>query len=231
MKKLTVLILVLAIALTLCACGETASVEKEVEVPVIPDEYKDLIAAIESEDFDTAQKLLDAMKPVPETPPIKEVKITTENFFDYFEYVELPEFNRRIEKDSNGDIKVLMVNPAFVLRDEYKIAVESIDNSTVEAGVKYTNLAFYPVETAEIDINFSDLTYEITGKPTETTNLDSLLEARFEVFEDGTSAFYLPFNSNIQLIGDDEGTGFVTLIIDQSSIDLVSASGSLFLYE
>ncbi|MCR4607844.1 MAG: hypothetical protein K5771_08985, partial [Oscillospiraceae bacterium] len=79
--------------------GEPAADEKEaITVALKPGEilpaefeqFKDVLDLLVNAGFDGAQALIEGMKPVPEPLPVVEVAITKDNFFDYFEYVDIP---------------------------------------------------------------------------------------------------------------------------------------------
>ena len=250
MKKLVTLALVLTIAIALCACGKTSVphllenarlpialcacgkttvIEKEIEVPVVPDKYKDLIAAIEAEDFETAQKLLDVMKPVPESPPIVEVKITAENFFDYFEYVEFPEDNTTIDRDSAGNVAGIWAKSGFYLKEIYTIAAEKNDECKVEIGVKYNCLMSRYAQN-EITIDLENRSYTINKKLGYAESIDLLSNGECYLLTDaGPYSYRIPIGRTTQLANDTVNGGIIC-IIDIDSFELAFASGLLYLY-
>ena len=66
MKKAVLALLILSLCLGLCACGEPSIVEVEKEV--IPEKYQGLIDALEAEDYDGAQALIEGMRPTSAGP-------------------------------------------------------------------------------------------------------------------------------------------------------------------
>ena len=228
MKKAVILLLILSLCLSLCACGEPQVIEKEVEVEkiveVIPEKYQDLINALEAEDYDGAQAALDVLKPVPETPPIKEVTITTENFFDYFEYVEFPEYNLSIQKDSAGNLTGLYYFSGYYLKEGYTVAEENRQDCKVEAGVKYNYLVFW--NNRGITVDLENRTYTVTGRASYTDKHDETKTGyAVRPTQDGPWSYYIDINGTYLSNGKDSGTQLI------SDLELVSASGTLYLYE
>ncbi len=231
MKRAVLVLLILSLCLGLCACGEPQVIEKEVEVEkiveVVPEKYQGLIDALEAEDYDGAQAALDALKPVPKTPPIKEVKITTENFFDYFEYKEFPEENLWPEKDSAGILVSVSAFSGYYLKEEYTIAEERFEECKVEAGVKYAVQDYYYAKLIEADLD--TLTYAVKGRPSWTHNEDMLIEGRYSHPNNNAPYYALLFQWAACLTNDYKN--HTSTLIPEDKVELVSASGTLYLYE
>ena len=247
MKKLIALALILASVFALCACGEAAPaaapatavaepvvtekiVEVEKEVPVIPEEYvpfKDLLDALVAEDYDSAQTILDELKPEPEKPDVVEITITKDNFFDYFEYTSDFKPDRYIQQNSKGKVVGFMFQPAYVLKDGYKVAIDEEYESNVEVGVKYKFKFYYPVKK-NVDIDFEKLTYKVTGKANSTENIDELIKGYYRfVEEENANTFYIPFKSQIYMTYQ-KNAGAQN--IPKKEIQFISANGTLYLY-
>lgn len=232
MKRAVLVLLILSLCLALCACGEPQVIEKEVEVEkiveVIPDEYEqfwDIVDALVREDYDSAQALIEAMKPEPEKPPIVEVSITTENFFDYFEYVEFHELETSTEKDSAGNTTIIHFSPGFYLKDKYSLAKERYNDCKVEVGLKYNVISFWGKNGITID--FDNYSYNVTGKPVSSSPQDKHLESRCYQTEPNYT-FFINLGWGLRLTYDQK---WGSDTIDKDSINLVSASGTLYLYE
>ncbi len=229
MKK-TALALVLAVPLLLCACGEATVVEKEVkvEVPEVPEEYRkyqELVDTLESGDYDAALALIDNMAPEPVLPPMAEVQITTENFLDYFEYVELPEQNRTAETDAEGKVTVVNLNSGYYLKDGYTIARERAADCSLQVGLKYELHWFY--EGRNIKTDLENVSYTITGKEGSVMPCDSLIRAQYVDYLKDTEPFYYIRVAGTRLADKNDAT----CLVPEENIELVSASGTLFLYE
>ena len=128
MRKALSLLLVLIFVVSLAGCGgsaKEAEPQQETATPtpdpaiLLYEKYSDIISALEEENYDGAVSLIEEMKPTPEVPPIKEVIITTDNFFDYFEFIRI---NSRdlTSKDSQGNIKTLVRLVRYILKPELK---------------------------------------------------------------------------------------------------------------
>lgn len=239
MKKLIAIVLILAAVFALCACGQPEVVEKEVvkevektvEVPVVPEEYKkyqSLIDALEAGDFDSATEILEGLKPVPEVPPMREVTITKDNFFDYFEYQQFPPTNLNFMRRYAGQITGVIAQSGFYLKEGYRIAHEKAADCKVEAGVKYQVSWFYAGNKG-INVDPANCRYDITLKANDVTDEDEMLEGSFLSYPDGTEVYSLLFTYQNQLFKDMKNA--ITQIIEPDGVELVSASGTLYLYE
>ena len=230
MKKLVAVVLILVAVFALCACGETQVIEKEVEktveVPVVPEawqKYQSIFDALEAEDFDSAQALIEDMKPVPETPPIVEVQITKENFFDYFEYVCEPQYEYA-ERDSKGNYTNVGFDVKYVLKDEFSIAKEKIDECSVDSGVTF-KFVWYS-DSVKKTINFDTFEYTVKGGNPFISKEDAMFRGKCVEKDDKTS-YEIPFYSGS--IGS-YCIGYTGIQVYED-IKLVSASGTLYLYE
>lgn len=126
MKKLLCTICtVLCMCVLLCACGQTEPSVGD----LMYEKYGGIIDKLEAEDYEGALEDVQAMMPEPE---IIEVRITPENFFDYYEIG----FKDRsfVEKDAEGKILHLYpsIQESFVLKSEYVDRL--IDEDEVEVG-------------------------------------------------------------------------------------------------
>ncbi len=238
MKKIIALALVLISIFALCACGEAASpaepvvkekiVEVEKEVPVVPEEYvkyQGLIDALEAEDYDKAYELIHDMVPVPEAT---EVEITNDNFFDYFELHMDYEPARYVQKDSSGNVTTFSLVPAYVLKDEYKIATDSEHQSKLEIGVKFKELMYWDAKKS-VDIDFENLTYNVKAKKADRTDsFDQLLEGHIWGFEDGTATFCATFNASAYMTNQKD---YAVQTLPEKDVEFISATGTLYLYD
>ena len=234
MKKIVLFALLLALVFALCACGETVvkEIEKEVEVevPTVPQEYTgygELVEALEKGDYEAALAFIDRLEPEPEVPPIKEVQITTENFPDYFEYIELPEKGRYNQTDADGNITAVSMNSGYYLKPEYTVAKEKAWDCSLEVGLKYALHWFHNGECIETDLE--NATYEITGKNKDfnVMSADRMCTGQYVNWWENTEPFYYVLVGNTRLTDRHDST----CIIPEEDIELVSASGVLYLYE
>ncbi len=245
MKKLIALALILASVFALCACGEAAPaaapapaaaepvvtekiVEVEKEVPVIPEEYvpfKDLLDALVAEDYDSAQTILDELKPKPEKPDVVEITITKDNFFDYFEFTSDFEPDRYIEKNSKGKVVTFWFHPAYVLKDGYRVIWDEEHENSIEVGVKY-KVKYYWNPKKAITIDFDKLTYKVTGKANSTDNRDEMLNVYRYTLDDGSLSCYVHFNDTTFMTYQ---KNMAASTVPKKDIQFVSAKGTLYL--
>ena len=244
MKRLIALTLALISIFALCAVGEipTAAAapapvledesvdkiaEEETEVSDLPDEYdqfKDILDALVAEDYDTAQALIEELKPKPE---VVEVKITKDNFLDYFKYTSDFKPARYIEKNSKGKVVGFYLNPGYVLKDEYQVAFDQDHESKVEVGVKYKVKFYYPVKK-NVDIDFDKLTYKVTGKAKQTNSVDEMRDGWHYYDEDGkTYNFFIGLSHSTYMTNKKD---YWAQAVPKKDVTLVSASGTLYLY-
>ena len=198
MKRSLILILALALCISLCACGSPAP------------------AAAPAVFEDTASE--------PETPPIREVTITTENFFDYFEYVEFPENSKSVYIDSVGVLNNIRFDSGYYLKDGFVVAEEKQQDCAVEVGVKWKVQQFYRNKGIMVDLEAHS--YEATGDPRFTYKFDEMKEGTvFRPEQDDPLSYHISFyRTNLG-----NGNGNDTYIIIE--VNFVSASGTLYLYE
>ncbi|MBO4297968.1 MAG: hypothetical protein J5998_04150, partial [Clostridia bacterium] len=235
MKRLLATALVLVSVFALCACGEAAVEEKietpaEVEAPVeevpaIPDEYlkyQELVDALEAKDYDAATAFVDALEPEPVLPPVEEVEITTENFLDYFEYVQLPENNFWTESDSAGNVTAITFQSGYYLKDGYTVAPERAYDCSVEAGMKYDICWYY--NNKKITVDLENHTYSTSWKPSDrdTMHSDKMCVG---TYRGGDQPFYYIGLSGTRLAAGKDSS----CLVPEENITLVSASGTLFL--
>lgn len=245
MKKIITLLLAGALCLALAACGSSAppaapaetpaAVEKEAaaEEPaaVFPAEYepfKDIVEALAGEDYEGALALIEDMRPEPEALLIEEVTITKENFFDYFEYIDIPDiYLDGTHRDSSGKITMILVLSGFYLKPGYAVAEERLDDCHVGIELKYNSLYF--IGNQGIDVDLENRSYTITEPPREYSLKRDMLAGRYYHYAENEPAMYgLTFPSTPVL--SDGKTQFTT-INDPESFELLSAEGTLFLYD
>ena len=231
-RKVLFLVLTAAMLLSLCACGETVTVEKEVEVPVevtvVPEEYQkyqDLVDALEAGDYDSALALIDGMDPAKVLPPITEVEITEENFLDYFEYVELPEQGRSKHYDSKGNFAMVALNSGYYLKDGYTIAAEKAGDCRLEVGLKYGLYWYY--NRSIITTDLENATYKAAGKAKYIMDCDRMCSGSYVNYIENTAPYYYIFVAST-ILAPKSGS---TCLVPEDGIEIVSVSGTLYLYE
>ena len=178
MKKFVALLLATIVAVSIIGCGSNTNKEPE---PSIGDQmyekYESIINKLEGENYDGAIEEIQAMKPA---PVVQEVKITPENFFDYYD-IEYRENN--IERDSDG--KIVTINKwdnlfNFKLKDEYTLDFDQDDPIAIGVTSEYDlkKIENVDFETGEItlgDDNYDDYEDEIVETTKNWTNEDSVL--------------------------------------------------------
>lgn len=235
MKKIAVLALVLALLTLLCACGETVvteiekEVEKTVEVPTVPEEYlgyQELVDALEAGDYEAAMAFINELERGP-VPPIKEVEITTENFLDYFEYVEFPEQGRSEEKDEQGNVTLVAFNSGYYLKDGFTVAKEKAWDCSLKVGLKY-ELHWYR-KGKKIVTDLENYSYKVSGPPNERDIMegDKMVSGQYVNWRENTEPYYYVPVSGTRLSDKSDDT----CIVPVDRVELVSASGTLYLYE
>ena len=234
MKKRIALLLVLALIFALCACGQPQVIEKEVEktveVPVIPEawqKYQKLFDALKAEDYDGASEIFEGLLPEPEGPPTVKVEITKDNFLDYFEFQQFPPNNLDFGRTSAGEITSVFGRSGFYLKEGYRVAHEMANDCKVEVGVKYKVSWFYNGNKG-INVYPATCTYDITLKPNDVSDEDELIEGVFWIYPDGYEEYAVFFKYGAQLSKEKNRS---TLIIEPDGVELVSATGTLYLYE
>ena len=235
MKKTIVLLLAAALVFALCACGSsepipkpgensTAAVEVR-EVEKIPEKYAGLIERIEAGDYDGAVAMIDAMRPAPVIPDIVEVTITMDNFFDYFEYKEYVDESLTM-RDEAGNITGLFVIHSYVLKDRYTLADVKAADCNVAADVTFEYTSYGSPQ----DVDFVNRTFTPPGDGTEIS----------ESIDVTLTGSLVDHGMVIEGLGAEEQAYELTLpafmfsnfVIQQlKSVELVSAGGTLYLYE
>ncbi len=239
MKKLIALTLVLASVFALCAIGGAAPaaeaapavrlVDAATEEPVLPEEYQqfeEVFEALVAGEYDKAQALIEKMKPQPEKSEIVEIQITNDNFLDYFKYTKDFKPWQDIQKNSKGTPVAFWLQPAYVLKDGYRVVSDEEHESKIDVGVKYKFKLYYNPKKS-IKIDFNKLTYEITGKANNTDKKDEMLEGHIYKDDNGNFTFFIPFNNGIYMTYQ---KGYSAQNIPKGDIQLVSAKGTLYLY-
>ena len=219
MKRLIILSLVLVLLFNLAACGAPAlpPVSDPTQESVLESEVPSLTEEKASSPADAEAgvdaELLPARK-------IIEVEITADNFFDYFEFVEFPEGKLETHTNPDGTLTAIIAPSAFYLREDYEVASEKAETCSLEAHVKYMRNAYYYVQRA-VRVDLPGCSYDILRKtPNEYSSLshDELIKG---TWEDGKYFVY---------IGSDTAL-FATTVKIIENIKLLSASGTLYLYE
>ena len=228
MKRLFALALILALAAGLCACGETTVienvVEKTVEVPVVPEAYirhKAVLDALNADDYDTARAIIELSMPQPEKPEAVEVEITTENFLDYFEYIEMPEYNLQIERLSSGEPAAIFAQPGYFLKEEYQLDPDRLGDNSVTAEVKYK---YWIVDGSSLTIDFENASYELDH--TLDASIDTL-EVKTETMEAYYTTPWLHLCGRFREAILNEYVNYAATVV--SPYELISASGTLYL--
>ena len=221
MKKVLSMLLVIILAVSMVGCSgsvKEAEPQQETATPtpdpaiLLYEKYSDIISALEEKNYDGAVSLIEELKPTPEVPPIKEVTITTDNFFDYFELIRQidPVYT---EKDSQGNIICIGREVGYALKEEYRIAEEKKRECVVEAGITNDEIRYDSIK----DVDFAVFGYTPIGKP-DIGHYDRM-KSGFKKFNGpyyidvGAESLYLDF----------------VIIID--NIELVTASGTIYIYE
>ncbi len=140
-KKALAAALILALLVPLCACGSEPS-----RGDLMYEKYGTIIDMLEGENYDGAISQIREMKPktpepeipmeIPVTPPgpeVLDVEITPDNFFDYYEYVDVePEYTY----DAYGNIESITLYEGLYsirLKPEYRL----YDNNSITVGYTY----------------------------------------------------------------------------------------------
>lgn len=221
MKKVLSILLALILVVGMIGCGGGA---KEAEAPretatptpdpaiLLYEKYSDIITALEEENYDRAVSLIEEMMP---TPSIKEVTITTDNFFDYFEFKRI---NSRdlTEKDSQGSIKTLGRLVRYFLKPEFTLAQEKLSDCYVEVGVTYDKILYISYESP-IEVDFDSFSF--------STDIEPYIEHEDKLL----LADYFPnVNQYRMTIGSDIlSTDYIELT---ENIEFISASGTIYIY-
>ncbi|MCR5160284.1 MAG: hypothetical protein K6C06_00780 [Lachnospiraceae bacterium] len=241
MKRLTSLALILALLLSLAACSAAPSAapaktpapaEQEAEAPpaVMPPAYEpflDVADALVRGDYEGALALIGAMKPEPEPLPVEEVTVTEDNFFDYFEYVAVPDIYRfSTHRDSSGKLTEVRVLSGFYLKPEYVPAEEKLEDSHVAIHLRWTVLYF--LDDSNITVDLENRSFTVTGPADEYTPKEETLTADLHHYASDEPALYgIAFPSPSILT---DWSSQFTSINDPESFELVSAEGTLYLY-
>ncbi len=235
MKKTIALLLAAMLMFTFCACGssepipkpgENSTAEVEVqEVEKIPEKYAGLIERIETGDYDGAVAMIDAMRPAPVIPDIVEVTITTDNFFDYFEYKEYVDDSLTM-RDEAGSITGLFVIHSYVLKDQYTLADVKASDCNIAADVSFEYISYGSPQ----NVDFVNRTFTPPGDGTEISD-------KIDTTITGT---LIDHGAVIEGLGAEERAFELTLPAFMFSnfvvqklirVELVSAGGTIYLYE
>ena len=227
MKKAIALVLILTLAAALCACGEPPVIEKEVEktveVPVVAEEYvkyKSVLDALNAGDYNGARSLVKMRMPEPEKPPVTRVQITTENFLDYFEFVDMLECTMQYEYLSSGEPAALFVAPGYVLKEEYQVDPDHRYSMHITADVQYT---YWTVHSDQMIIDFDTPSYELAYALDSFNYPEVKTETLNAYYRDPWLCFTCRYRNAIL----NKYANYAATLID--SVELISASGTLYL--
>lgn len=228
MKRLIALVLILALAAALSACGETTVIEKEVEktveVPVMPEgyvKYKSVLDALNKGDYNGARSLVKMWVPEPEKPPVTRIVITTENFFDYFEYVEIKEGLAQTEYLSSGEPAAVFVQPGYYLKEEYQVDPDHRYSTQITAEVMYT---YWLANYDQLIIDFDTPSYELAYDLDERFNYPSIrTETLNPTYRDPWLCLTCRYSEALL----NNYANYAATLIDH--FELISASGTLYL--
>ncbi len=214
MKRAVLVILILSLCVALCACGSPAPLPAPVQAA----------DPAPTPMMEAAPEPAPEPEPEPAAPSVVELTITTENFLDYFEYVEFPENDLEsfTIRDTSGKITSISFLSGYYLKDKYTVAEENYKDCKVQAGLKWTFLTFWDKKGITVDLE--NHSYTVTGKPTTTDYYDQMITGKaFQPTEGAPWSYYI----SLGLLELDNGI-YTSIFTD---IELVSASGTLYIYE
>jgi len=189
MKKAISLVLAFVLCLSLCACGVDAAYKpllkalednnyegiKTALTGLSPDfaaeqaelemyhQYKDLIEALEKEDFDAAQDDFTKRIPVPADPIYHAVEITPDNWNTYFEIITVEDWH----VNGFGEAEDYQLHYRFKLRDEYLAQAKPNDGVNLSVELTYTaNYHRGSVDLSTREVTIGGITTNISGQPT-----------------------------------------------------------------
>ena len=154
----------------------------------LTEKYKDILEALENEEYDKAIDLISAMKPEPET---EVVKIDLNNWTEYFS-VEIE--NENLNYDAMKNIISESESMNLVIKPEYKERIISV-NGEVGAEVEYEDLVY-----KVINVNKETGSYE-----TEAMDIDAYKSIWSEYDEQhiASDILYVGGYSNTYYMGTD----------------------------
>jgi len=140
MKKAISLLLALVMCMSLCACnsdkGAPVSEPEKIEATMVPEE--------------TALEIIETEPIIVETEPqLVTVELTLDNWQEYFEFVDDPNF----QKDAFGEVEGFAVGISLQLKEEYQQRSASIENGAIEYQMQYAVIG--------CDLNKEAETYEL----------------------------------------------------------------------
>ncbi len=230
MKKLIAIVLILASVFALCACGKPAAAgkeaAKETETAVdAPAENQSTADKNEPEVSAPSAEISEEQPAEPELPPEKAVEITVDNFFDYFEFQQFPPDNLDFKRTSAGKIYSVIAASGFYLKDGYRIDHDKAGQCKVEVGVKY-QISWFTNGNKGINIDPANCKYEVTLKANDITDQEEQRESYYLTYPDGTEMFAIMFSCPTILTTEKDAS---TMIVEPDGVELVSASGTLYL--
>lgn len=171
MKKFLTLLFVAALCLSLAACGEkpeTCENAADHETIKKYEKYEAIIDLLEKEDYDSAQSAIDRLREDGKTttttaddgkgdlgdadtsaPTVEVVELTVENWFDYFEVVEVVDW----KTNAFDEVVEIDIWHCFKLKDEWG----KVDDEQTEIALEYrfTGCIF------EGSVDYPNKTYEV----------------------------------------------------------------------
>ncbi len=194
------------------------------ELPELPEEFapfEDIILAFASGRYDTARALIEEMLPPAESAAYMEVKITADNFFDYFEFIAFPEEGTFVRKDDAGRTLDVFGSSGFCLKPGFSLAEDRKDDCGVTVGLCY-EMVLYFVGSNAITVDLEGAGYTLNGPEEIRDRLDETCFGSLD--EDGF--FSVPFGTGSRLSAVKSAYHQIIL---EDSIELLSASGTLYL--
>ena len=220
MKKLIALALMLILIPALCATGASAAAESGDPTEKYL-KYQELLDALEAGNYDEARSMVEQMKPAPEYPPVTEVEITADNFLDYFEYVEIPEYGLVLDRLSSGEPAAIFASSGYFLKDEYPVHPLYTGEVDITADVKYS---YWLLQPTTLSIDFDALTYTVEEELNAKSFYHMEKEATLKAYYNDPW-LHLNLPTRTALLND--YVNYAPVIID--TVDVLSASGTLYL--
>jgi hypothetical protein len=183
-KKTLVMILSVLLVLSLGACGSekvttppTVSEESpEPEEMILYRKYSSIIDALERGDYEGAIGQITEMMPATPEPEVRVVSITPNNFFDYYEIVDMQPDELTYSYDAYG--KISAINPylgrfTIRLKPEYTLAENRESRVTMGYTLKYVTYDL-------VDVDFESGTYIIEKNEADKRTVNLLCDEEIE---------------------------------------------------
>ena len=162
MRKLFCLILAIVMVISLCACVSNSDLEAvNGELKASQDqlaeykEYDTLIRYLKSENYEAAIADIESRMPEPTEPEFTEIKITMDNYLDYFTV----DFTEDWKVNAFGEIDGLDVNYILRMKADYTSRLRNIENTTIN--VEWTEEG----HVYNCDVDFKNKTYTLAAEP------------------------------------------------------------------